>query len=144
VEELSARNVKGVKIDKNKLPNNEAFNANMAALLDIDQFVNHYTPEWNYPVDKAILIAFLKEFHRDIAQNNAGNDYELNLLSVILMTYLYNLDEIDYYEEITSTLEKMQTDFSNEFRTYWLYGNFLIRSEGYIARPLGRYKGYVP
>jgi hypothetical protein len=113
-------------VNKNKLPNNEAFNANMAMLSDISQFAAHYSFEWNYPVDKSNLIAFLEAFHKDIVRINTKNDYELNLLNAVLMTYLYNLDETDYYEEIVITLEKMKIDFPNEFRTYWLYGNFMI------------------
>jgi hypothetical protein len=125
-------------VDKNKLPNNEAFNANMAMLSDISQFTTYYSFEWNYPVDKSNLIDFLEAFHKDIVRINTKNDYELNLLNAVLMTYLYNLDEIDYYEEIVITLEKMKIDFPNEFRTYWLYGNFMISA----AKPLIGYNQY--
>lgn len=125
-------------IDRNNLPNTEAFNANMNALFEMKQFIDHYSPEWNYPVEKANLIGFLEAFHTGIVRINTKNDYELDLLNVVLMTYLYNLDETVYYEEIVTTLEKMKTDFPHEFRTYWLYGNFLVSA----ARPLTGYHQY--
>jgi hypothetical protein len=80
-------------IDKDKIPNNEVFDTNMATLLDISQFVAHYSFEWNYPVDRSNLIDFLEAFHKDVVRINTKNNYELNLLNAVLMTYLYNLFE---------------------------------------------------
>ena len=110
------------------LPKNEAFNKNFASLLEIDPYVNHWSIEWKYPADKSNLIIFLEAFHDDIIRINSTNDYELNLLNVVIMTYLYNLDETNYYNEISITVEKMKSDFPGEYRTSWLFGNFLISS----------------
>ncbi|MDR0639225.1 MAG: hypothetical protein LBG27_10085 [Spirochaetaceae bacterium] len=113
-------------VNTDNLPNNEEFNKNMATLLDINQFVNHWSIEWNYPEDKSSFINFLEAFHNDIIRINVINNYELNLLNVVIMTYLYNLDEANYYNEISNAIEKMKNDCSDEYRTYWLFGNFLI------------------
>lgn len=119
-------------INTDKLPDNGAFNQNMRTLLSFNQYINHWTNEWNYPVDKSVIITFLKAFHNGIVSINTINDYELNLLDVVIMTYLYNLNETNYFNDISVTVEKMKNDFPDEYRTYWISGNFLISA----ARPM--------
>jgi hypothetical protein len=110
----------------------------MATLFNINQFVNHWSNEWNYPVNKSTLINFLETFHNDIIKINIINDYELNLLNVVIMTYLYNLDETNYYDEISGTIERIKNDYPNEYRTHWLFANFLISA----AKPLAGYNEF--
>ena len=122
-------------IDVNKLPTNEVFGHNMATLNEIYQYVGHYSFEWNYPIDKNNLIEFLQAFHENINHVNTANDYELNLLDTIILTYLYNLDAENIFVKIHEKIDKMKKDYPDEYRSYWLYGNFLISaakpSEGY-------------
>jgi hypothetical protein len=113
-------------VDTGKLPKNEAFNRNMETLFSINDFVNHYSPEWRYPVDKEQLIVFLTAFHNDINRINSNNDYELNLLDVVIMTYLYNLDKTEYFSTINEKITGMKLNKPNEYRSYWVLGNFLI------------------
>jgi len=125
-------------VNTSNLPDNETFKQNMTTLFNINQYVNHWSVEWNYPIEKSGVITFLKAFHNDVLKINRNNNYELNLLNVVIMTYLYNLDETSYSKEIYNITEKMKKDFPNEYRTYWLLGNFYISS----ANPLNGYNEF--
>jgi len=123
-------------VDTSKLPDDEAFNINMETLLSINDYVNHYSPEWRYPVDKGQLITFLTEFHDDIKNNN---DYEVKLLDVVIMSYLYNLDQNEYYSVINEKVSRMKQDRPGDYRSYWFLGNFLVSA----AKAMDGYNEFV-
>jgi hypothetical protein len=122
---LSYGNIHIVHLDK--LPNDETLHIHLERLVNIVQYIDHYSPEWNYPVDKNEVIDFLTGFRGENSNLLTSHEnYELRALNIVIMSYLYNLDILDVAEAIAKEARYLKTNYPDEYRTYWLYGNFLI------------------
>ena len=81
-------------IKKNKLPSKKEFKAQYELFLENEYFADHWTPNWDYEKSKETVAQELKEF--DEYLSTLKQNYEISLLSLIVKTYLYNIDEYSF------------------------------------------------
>ena len=114
-------------IQLNKLPNDSAFRSCLQEFITYEKYVNHYTPQWNYPIPKSTLVLKLFEMERETIRVLQGNEnnYELRIFYFLVLAYLYNLEVDDKYDEAEVVVESIKLQFPEEYRTYWFNGYFL-------------------
>ena len=115
-----------VKISK--LPKKGDFLSDYNKFLENEYYSDHWTPNWNYDKPKESVALELKAFDLTLSSlKKTQKNYDTNLLSLIVKTYLYNLDEIDY-QEVVDFANKLKTKYPKEYRTWWILGNFYTSS----------------
>ena len=115
------------------LPQDKEFQNSLNYFINNIRYMDHFTAEWKYQIDKNKLINEITLFETEVKkQINNNSTYDLQLLHIIIMSYLYNLDIIEYSDKIDYEVNILKEKYPQEYRTYWIYGNYLINS----ARPI--------
>lgn len=114
-------------INFSTLPQDAIFQNKFKGFLNIVNYINHFSTEWNYPVSKAETLSIAIDFESEINKQKEIS-YDLNILHLIVMRYLYNIDAEGYSNKIEMKVNQLKTSYPNEYRTYWIYGNYLISS----------------
>jgi tetratricopeptide (TPR) repeat protein len=124
-------NIKQISSDEKYLNAFEDIKANQ-------QYINHWTPNWDYEIPKETLISKLKEHYTFFSTTNTKN-VELSLLLADICHYLYNLDDgvshkkaIDHYNEAIQNAPQ-------DYRCYWFLGNHHAFSNQ-IEKAIANYK----
>ncbi len=110
---------------KNKLPSKKEFKNQYALFLENEELSDHWSQVWEYEKPKDDVINELKTF--DSYLTSLKGNYEVNLLSFITKTYLYNLDGIDF-SEVVDFGESLKQKYPKEYRTWWIMGLFYSMS----------------
>ncbi|QQO09931.1 hypothetical protein [Breznakiella homolactica] len=127
-------------VNLDELPQDNQFKIRLEQLINIDQYVNHYSPTWNYPQDKNDFILFLEDFHQyNIGLYETYESYNLRLLNAVILSYLYNLNAASYSNKLIEEVDYLKEHYPNHYQTNWLYGNYLLNS----AKPLEGYKEFA-
>jgi len=118
-------------VNFSNLPQDSKFQDNLLVFLNNSKYMNHFTPEWNYPISKNELITITVNFEKELMEQTPRT-YDLEILQLITMRYLYNLDAENYAKKIEDKVLKLKKTYSSEYRTYWIYGNYLTSSSQVI------------
>lgn len=112
-------------IKKNKLPSKKEFKALYELFLENEYFTDHWTPNWDYEKSKETVAQELKEFDEYLSA--LKQNYEISLLSLIVKTYLYNIDEYSF-DQIVEYGGSLKDNYPKEYRTWWIMGRFYSNS----------------
>ena len=112
-------------IKKNKLPSKKEFKAQYELFLENEYFTDHWTPNWDYEKSKETVAQELKDF--DEYLSTLKQNYDISLLSLIVKTYLYNIDEYTF-NQIVECGDSLKDNYSKEYRTWWIMGRFYSNS----------------
>ncbi|HTC75279.1 MAG TPA: hypothetical protein VK684_06865 [Edaphobacter sp.] len=109
------------QINPTKLPQDNAVQHAYSDLLPIDQFARTSETTWRFPIPREqVSSRFLQALHTlEIAQKQAPNNKELQLLTGLVAHLAYNLGIED-----TSgpAIELLQPQMSEDFRASWFLG----------------------
>jgi len=122
-------------INFSNFPDDQKFQDEVNNFFKIVMYVDHYTPEWKYPISKEIIIEQLKKLEKQTAEKIASSpqNIDLRLFHVILLHYLYNLHDIENFNKIKEKIASLKKDFPYEYRPYWLYGKHLAQAAEPVA-----------
>lgn len=106
-----------------KLPKDDAFKAKYQLFKDNYRLSDVYRPNWSFDKTKEEVGQELIEFN-DYISNLKKPSYDVQLLKLISLRCLYNLDAAGY-EEVTEYSDFLKKKYKKEYRTWWIYANFL-------------------
>jgi hypothetical protein len=117
-------------IDFSKFPSDQQFRNEIDQLFKIITYVDHFTPDWKYPVTKDDLINQLKKLEKQTAEkiSSSPKNIDLRLFQILLLHYLYNLNENENAKIINEKIITLKKNFPNEYRPFWLYGEHLAQA----------------
>jgi len=122
-------------INFSNFPDDQRFQDEVNNFFEIAMYVDHYTPEWKYPIAKEVLVDQLKKLEKQTAKkiSLSPKNIDLRLFQVLLLHYLYNLHEIENFNKIKEKIASLKKDFPYEYRPYWLYGKHLAQAAVPVA-----------
>jgi hypothetical protein len=123
---LSGAWAQAYDIDVTKLPPDQAFRNHIEEFKPLFKFVAAWNSEWTASIPKAkvvaVIEALLKETKAYIAKDKTGS-IDLQLLSALLKTCLYNTNLPGYHGEIVRDLEAVKKQYPKDYRAFWMLGN---------------------
>ncbi len=109
------------------LPQTPIFQEKLEDFLAYSIYINHYSPEWGYPVSKEDLATKALAFEAEI-DKQTNRTYDLELLQLIVLRYMYNIDVENCSQKIEAKVSVLKAQYPNDYRTSWIYGNYLSSS----------------
>jgi hypothetical protein len=109
------------------LPQDSVFKERFEMFLSNAKYMNHYTPKWDYPISKDDLISQTLDFEK-LLDVQSIRTYDLEILQLIVLRYLYNIDAEDISSRIEERVVYLKEKYPKEYRTNWVYGNYLVSS----------------
>lgn len=115
-------NLKAVNGDKLPLKD-EVFSEKSTLFMENFNYSSDYHFDWRFNKPKEQVIDEVKDFYEYLGTVKKSN-YDVKLLRLITMRCLYNLDAISS-DEIKDYADQLKKKYKKDFRTWWIYGNFL-------------------
>ena len=84
-------------------------------------YIDHWTPEWKYEIEKSSLIDSLEMTYKAFDQSS-NKTAETHLLLGVISHYLYNLDVRKYYDLAVLNYQTAFSLDSIDFRGHWFLG----------------------
>lgn len=91
-------------------------------IVEHQSYVNHWSPQWNFDINKDDLINELKDSFDSFTKLD-NNNLEVNLLLGDISHYLYNLHEDDYYQLAEKHYKKAINLAPDDYRPSWFLAN---------------------
>jgi hypothetical protein len=103
-------------INFSNFPDDQRFRDEVNNFFEIAMYVDHYTPEWKYPIAKEVIVDQLKKLEKKTAKkiSLSPKNIGLRLFQVLLLHYLYNLHEIENFNKIKEKIDSLKKDFPYE------------------------------
>ena len=117
----------------NNLPQEESFQNKFEFFLSDIQYMRYYIPNWEYPFTKNELIDRTLEFN-SIINEQINPSYDLGILQLILLRYLYNLDAENVIPKIEAKAAELKEQSPADYRAPWIYANFLVSTAAYTTK----------
>jgi len=108
-------------IDFTKIANHEKYDSLFFFLMENQQYCNHWTPKWDYDVSKDSLLKRLIYAYKVFSSIPNKNE-ELYILLGDVASYLYNLNEEDYFDSAVVSYNAAIKADSIDYRGYWFLG----------------------
>ncbi len=122
---------KATYITAEKLPVSKENEAHLQFLKENERYFNHGSPKWEYSVSKAALVNGLKEVFGFYVGQDAAN-LEVNLVLGDVSSYLYYLNETDYFDSAVKYYKKAIQLASLDYRPFWFLGDFYFAAKDSI------------
>ncbi len=83
---------------------------------------------WDYPYTRAECVGVVKNLYNLLVENAEPENQEYWLLKGIVASYLYNLDEMEYFVEAENAFKAVQALPSYDYRCLWFLANHYMDS----------------
>ena len=117
---------------KSKLPSKKEFKSQYDLFLENERYSDHWTQKWDYEKSKETVAQELKDFDSYLSAQKPN--YEIELLDLIVKSYLYNLDEIEH-QKVIDYGNSLKEKYPKEYRTWWVMGRFYAGSTPNLVFP---------
>jgi hypothetical protein len=118
-------NIHYIKFDK--IPDNQKYKEQIDFLIKNEQYFNHWSQSWNYPITKDSLISELKTCFVTFSEIDF-NSIELKLLLGDIAHFLYNLDVQTFNDKAINFYKTAEQIDSTDYRVFWFLGNHYCMS----------------
>lgn len=112
-------------INADKLPVSKENETNFRFVRENEKYVDHWSPQWNYSVEKATLLEGLKAARNFYSGQDASN-MEVLLLLGDVSSYMYHLGEVDCLESAAGFYKKASRLDPLDYRSFWFLGNLYV------------------
>lgn len=109
-------------IRRDSIPNSADYTEQIDYLKTYVQYFDHWSQEWDYPVEKSTLVEELRNSYNNISHSDSQN-VEVNLLLGDISHYLYNLEESKGFDNAIKHYEKAINLSPMDYRGYWFLAN---------------------
>ncbi|HEV7423835.1 MAG TPA: hypothetical protein VGO21_01465, partial [Candidatus Paceibacterota bacterium] len=108
-------------IDISKISSDDHFVFEFKYVKDNQDYYNHWTNEWNYDKPKEELVKELRNIYSSFSGISMKTT-ELYLFLGDISNYLYNLDDISYFESAVRNYKSAIELSPKDYRCYWFLG----------------------
>ncbi|MEI6089511.1 MAG: hypothetical protein WCR42_03590 [bacterium] len=109
-------------INLDSIPNSANYAEQIEYLKTYVQYFDHWSQEWDYPVEKSALVEELSNIYDNFTHVDSTN-VEVNLLLGDISHYLYNLEYANGYDNAVRYYEKAINLAPADYRGYWFLAN---------------------
>ncbi len=117
-------------INYDDLQNFEAYEDEAILTYNHQNQFESYVPDdsWDYSYTREECVEFVKNLYNLLVENAEPENQEYLLLKGIVASYLFNLDEMEYFVEAENAFRAVQALPSYDYRCLWFLANHYMDS----------------
>ena len=121
---LFANELQYINIDE--LHNTDSYKNELVFAYNHQSYFGYYVPDeyWDFPYTREECVEKLTKLYNSLLENPEPGNQEYMLCKAVVATYLYNLDEMNYFNIAVNDFLAIENLPSYDYRCPWFLGKF--------------------